>query len=443
MSSLRKRRRSRTTGGVGPRGADTGDPEPPRPVGRPSNTEQRREEIIDALLSVMSRKGYEQASIALIARQAGLTAGLLHYHFETKQEILIALLERLVARRDQRLAARLSFAGDDPRAKLAAFIDAHVALGDDADPRAVAAWVVVGAEAVRERPVRTLYTAAIAAALARAREFVIACLEQEQRTTRNADRIAAAIVSAIEGAFLVHASAPGTLAEGYAAPTLRRMVDGLIDGEARRLIDTLRAAAPDGLDLPSPLLEELCRAWETPGRNYHSLTHLEDVVRLFRDVEAASEWRAPREAFLGLLFHDAVYVPGAGDNEARSAELARAAVARFLPGVQIDVDHVTRLILLTADHGNLAPEDVDHDAALALDCDMAILGAAPADFDAYHAGIAAEYAGMPRDVYEGGRRAFLSKLLDKERIFLSDFFHRTLDAPARSNLRRALAHDMR
>jgi len=202
-----------------------------RAVGRPSNTAERRAEIVDALLSVMSRTGYEQATIALIARAAGLAPGLLHYHFQTKQAILIALVERIVARRDQRLAARLSAAGGEPRGQLLAFIDAHVALGDDADPRTVAAWVVVGAEAVRQPEVRALYTEAIASSLARARALVAACLRHQGRSTRNAGRIAAAIVSAIEGAFLVHASAPGTLPDGYAAPTLRRMVEGLLERE--------------------------------------------------------------------------------------------------------------------------------------------------------------------------------------------------------------------
>ena len=116
------------------------------------------------------------------------------------------------------------------------------------------------------------------------------------------------------------------------------------------------------------------------------------MARLFRLVQAESGWFAPVETFLAVLFHDAVYVPGAADNEARSAELASAAIRRFLPDAPTDLDRVSRLILLTAGHGHLAPEDVDRDAALFLDCDMAILGASPAVFDAYHAGIAPRFS---------------------------------------------------
>jgi predicted metal-dependent HD superfamily phosphohydrolase len=70
---------------------------------------------------------------------------------------------------------------------------------------------------------------------------------------------------------------------------------------------------------------------------------------------------------------------------------------------------------------------------------MAILAAPAAEFDAYDRGVAAEYAHVPRELYVPGRRAFLGALVARERIFLSEFFHRRLDAAARANLRRVLA----
>ncbi|MBS1152427.1 MAG: hypothetical protein H6Q89_4125, partial [Myxococcaceae bacterium] len=99
---------------------------------------------------------------------------------------------------------------------------------------------------------------------------------------------------------------------------------------------------------------------------------------------------------------------------------------------------ISQLILLTARHGALTPADVDPEAALFLDCDMAILGAAPEVFDRYDAAIREEYAQVPAILYSLGRRRFLTRLLAAPRIFLSDFFHARLDAAARANLRRAL-----
>jgi TetR/AcrR family transcriptional repressor of bet genes len=179
----------------------------------------------------MARQGYAQATVAAIGKAAGLTPGLLHYHFETKQDILVALVERLTGALALRVEARLAAAKDTPRAQLHAFLEAYVGLGEDADPRAVAAWVVVGAEAVREPQVRALYTQAVGTTLSRLRELLGACLREEGRGTRHVGRMAAGLLSAIEGAYRVSAAAPGVLPEGFAAPTLRRMADGMLDAE--------------------------------------------------------------------------------------------------------------------------------------------------------------------------------------------------------------------
>jgi predicted metal-dependent HD superfamily phosphohydrolase len=191
--------------------------------------------------------------------------------------------------------------------------------------------------------------------------------------------------------------------------------------------------------IPAGLWAEVEAAYATPGRAYHTIGHVREVLRHCEDVAAPGGpgWQHPDEVLLAALFHDAIYVPGAKDNEAKSAELAVDAAARYYPDADRAV--VARLVLLTAKHGALAPDDVDAEDALFLDCDMAILAADAAAFDAYDRGVAAEYAHVPRELFVAGRRAFLAALADKPRIFLSDFFHRRLDGAARANLSRALA----
>ena len=110
-------------------------------MGRRSNRDQRRQEIAHALGQVMAQKGYDGATIADIAKAAGLRSGLVHYHFENKQEILLALLEQLVAQHAERLRGALSTTDNDPRLQLGAFIDVHLALGKHADPNACLALV--------------------------------------------------------------------------------------------------------------------------------------------------------------------------------------------------------------------------------------------------------------------------------------------------------------
>jgi TetR/AcrR family transcriptional regulator, transcriptional repressor of bet genes len=200
--------------------------------GRPPVGDERRAEIAAALGDVMGKTGYAKATVAAVARAAGVSPGLLHYHFADKRQILVTLVERLVAGVDARfrgLAANV----DDPRAKLDAFVDAYVGLGPGADARAVAAWVAIGAEALRDAEVRAIYRDSVATTLARARELVGACLASERRSTRHANEIAAAIVAAVEGAYRVTAAAPGVLPKGFAAPMLRRTIDGLLAAEPR------------------------------------------------------------------------------------------------------------------------------------------------------------------------------------------------------------------
>ncbi|WP_051130467.1 HD domain-containing protein [Arenimonas oryziterrae] len=193
------------------------------------------------------------------------------------------------------------------------------------------------------------------------------------------------------------------------------------------------------MPLPPGLVSLLLAAYATPIRAYHNFDHVHEVLGHYAESAQRSAWRQPREVFLAVLFHDAIYQAGRRDNEERSAVLALEAIAEHLPEAGIDGARVAELIRLTARHGRVGPDDVDEDARRFLDGDMAILGAAPAAFDAYHRGIASEYRGkLPGWLFEFNRRRFLKGLLAKERIFLSDAFHGRFDAPARVNLQRVL-----
>ncbi len=197
-------------------------------MGRPKNTAARRAEITAGLLEVLAAEGYEGATVAAIARAAGLAPGLVHYHFATKEEVLVALVEELAARLDARARAGLEATGDDPRGRLLAYVDAHVALGEGADARAVAAWVAIGAEATRRPDVRRLYQGAVKLRLSTLEALFRDCLRAEGKSPRSAPAWAAAVASAIEGAYLLATAAPGSLPRGFAAPALRRMVVGLL-----------------------------------------------------------------------------------------------------------------------------------------------------------------------------------------------------------------------
>ncbi len=191
------------------------------------------------------------------------------------------------------------------------------------------------------------------------------------------------------------------------------------------------------------LLGRIEVAYGVPPRSYHSWAHIEAVFRQFDLVAAGPGWRQPVEVASAMLFHDIVYDASKRDNEAKSAHLARAWLTEEFATRPdpVDLERVSSLIMLTARHGSFSPGDfvADPDAAHFLDADMAILGAPDREFDFYDQNVAREYTPHVNSFLYGIlRRRFLSKLLDAERIYLSDFFHARLDQPARANLRRAL-----
>lgn len=53
---------------------------------------ETREKILQAAFTVLSRQGYENASIKEIAEEAGVAQGLVHYYFKSKQQLVLAVL---------------------------------------------------------------------------------------------------------------------------------------------------------------------------------------------------------------------------------------------------------------------------------------------------------------------------------------------------------------
>lgn len=199
---------------------------------RPKNTEERRVQIAAGLVRVMARRGYDGASIAEIARAAGLTQGVVHYHFRNKQEILLVALRKLVAEHEARLAERLA-AARDPAAGIEAFIDFHLGLGADADPEALACWILASGEALRQPEVRSEYEQAISVLARRLVEIIRRGLAERVFDCWSAEAAASALIATIQGYFVLAATARSAIPRGSAATSTKRMARGLLRPGAR------------------------------------------------------------------------------------------------------------------------------------------------------------------------------------------------------------------
>lgn len=60
----------------------------------PKVVEDRREQIIDAAIRVFSEKGFARATNKDIAREAGITTGLIYHYFNSKEDLLSAVIEQ-------------------------------------------------------------------------------------------------------------------------------------------------------------------------------------------------------------------------------------------------------------------------------------------------------------------------------------------------------------
>ena len=194
---------------------------------RPSNTAQRRAQIIDGMLTVMATEGYERASIQAIARAANLTPGLLHYHFGSKEKILLAVLETI---QSQLIARYVRHAGEDPSPQRAldAWIDAHLALDEDADPRLIACWVQLGATALRMPSVGARYRVLLEDDAARLQQILTTLRVASGDSSNDTEAIAASLMSAVAGAYQLSLAAPRLTPPGSAATMVKRMSVGLL-----------------------------------------------------------------------------------------------------------------------------------------------------------------------------------------------------------------------
>lgn len=83
----------------------------------------RREQIVRATLRALARHGYAGLTMQRLAREAGVTPGILHYYFPNKRAILVAALEAVMADLEQGIARQAGEARD-PRTILRAVLAA-------------------------------------------------------------------------------------------------------------------------------------------------------------------------------------------------------------------------------------------------------------------------------------------------------------------------------
>ncbi len=119
--------------------------------GRRAPRDVRRQQLIEATIDVLARKGYAALTVADVAGAAGLSVGIVNFHFDSKNNLLAECLRHLSAEYTNNWKAVL--AAGQPNA--ARCLEAVLLADFDPElftPRKLAAWIAFWGE-TQGRPV--------------------------------------------------------------------------------------------------------------------------------------------------------------------------------------------------------------------------------------------------------------------------------------------------
>lgn len=184
-------------------------------------------------------------------------------------------------------------------------------------------------------------------------------------------------------------------------------------------------------ELPEICWQELQKLYTHKSRHYHTLTHLENLLRWMQEHQTGvQDWAA---MVFSIFYHDAVYQVLKSDNEEKSAELA----AKRLRQMQVPKERIELCvahILATKSHAKSDNQDTN----LLLDADLSILGADWNTYQQYTEQVRKEYSIYPDLIYKPGRKKVLQKFLERESIFKTPYFKAKFETQARKNIQQEI-----
>ncbi|WP_292131573.1 transcriptional regulator BetI [Mesorhizobium sp.] len=118
--------------------------------GRKASKEVRQLQLIEATIDSLAKRGYSETTMADVADGAGLSRGIVNFHFESKEKLLVATLQHMYDEYSAHWRNALQKAGDDPADQLQALVAADFDRSI-CNKRKLAAWCAFWGEA-KSRP---------------------------------------------------------------------------------------------------------------------------------------------------------------------------------------------------------------------------------------------------------------------------------------------------
>ncbi len=190
--------------------------------------------------------------------------------------------------------------------------------------------------------------------------------------------------------------------------------------------------------VPAPLARpaeyvyrELEEQYSHPNRHYHDLRHIGACLKHFDAV--SGRLTEPDAVEMALWFHDAIYEPGADDNERRSAKLFLGCAVGDADGGFLEVVH--NLVLMT-EHPS-EPQSVDEQ--FTVDIDLASFGLPWEAFIRLGKLVRNEFPHLSDREFKSEQLQFFEKLANQPQFYFTDFFRSRYEDAAQANLRRRIA----
>jgi TetR/AcrR family transcriptional repressor of bet genes len=117
---------------------------------RKASRELRQQQLIEATIDCLARYGYAETTLADVAKVAGLSRGIVNFHFESKEKLLVATMQFMADEYAAHWRAALIRAGPRPADRLRALVEADWDRSVSSR-RKLAAWVAFWGE-TKARP---------------------------------------------------------------------------------------------------------------------------------------------------------------------------------------------------------------------------------------------------------------------------------------------------
>jgi len=208
--------------------------------------EARQRQLIEATLVAIGRYGYAKLTLNHVASLAGLSPGIVNFHFRSKEQLLAATLDYLVEEYEAFWAQALANAGDSAAAKVEAMIEA------DFHPQVnslekVTVWYAFWAEAQANPSYRERISRQEARYFEDVRALFQRLIDEGGYTGFSADAVAYGISAMMDGFWFDQMIDPASFDREEAKRICRMFLSGLFPRHFAGLPQPGRGAAIEAL----------------------------------------------------------------------------------------------------------------------------------------------------------------------------------------------------